>query len=142
MGRLSGKTALLRRQVGAGLLALLLALTGAQAADGARSAETQAEIEFLLERVESSGYVFIRNGDEHTSGEAADHMRRKFEHFDDEIVTTDDFIDRSATRSLITRRAYEVRLPDGTQTETASWLREQLAAYRAERAESAAARTE
>jgi FPC/CPF motif-containing protein YcgG len=59
-------------------------------------------------------------------------MRRKYEHFDDEIVTTEDFIERSATRSLITRRAYEVRFPDGTQMETARWLRDELAAYRAE----------
>jgi hypothetical protein len=114
------------------LVAGLLLAVGA-AGEPARGAATQAEIEFLLELVAGSGYVFIRNGDEHDGEAAAAHMRRKYEHFDDEIVTTEDFIDKAATRSLITRRAYEVRLDDGTELETARWLRDELAAYRAER---------
>jgi hypothetical protein len=121
------------------LVAALAAAGLALAEPAARSAETQAEIDFLLERVADSGYVFVRNGEEHGSAEAAAHMRRKYEHFDDEILTTEDFIERSATRSLITRRAYEVRFPDGTQMETARWLRDELAAYRAERDGHAAA---
>jgi hypothetical protein len=115
------------------LLVAGLLLTAIAAASPARSAETQAEIDFLLALVAGSDCVFIRNGDEHDGEEAAAHMRRKYEHFDDEIVTTDDFIDKAATRSLISRRAYEVRLPDGTQMETARWLREELAAFRARR---------
>lgn len=122
-------------------VAALLLLAAATPLDAAehRSPATDAEIEFLLARVTDSGYVFIRNGDEHEGPEAASHMRRKFEHFDDEIVTTEDFIDRSATRSLITRRAYEVQLPDGTRLETARWLRQELADYRAGRSAHAAA---
>ena len=115
------------------LLVAGLLLTAIAAASPARSADTQAEIDFLLALVAGSDCVFIRNGDEHDGEEAAAHMRRKYEHFDDEIVTTDDFIDKAATRSLISRRAYEVRLPDGTQMETARWLREELAAFRARR---------
>ena len=119
--------------------ALMLAAALPAGAAEHRSPETNAEIEHLLARVTDSGYFFIRNGDEHDGAEAASHMRRKFEHFDDEIETAEDFIEKSATRSLLTRRAYEVRFPDGTQTETAGWLLGELAAYRAERDDAAVA---
>jgi hypothetical protein len=118
---------------------LMLVAAMAAAAAEHRSPETDAEIDYLLARVADSGYVFIRNGDEHDGPEAASHMRRKFEHFDDEIETAEEFIEKSATRSLLTRRAYEVRFADGTQTETADWLLGELATYRAERDEAAVA---
>lgn len=121
------------------LAALLLAAAVPVAAESHRSPETNAEIEYLLARVTDSGYVFIRNGDEHDGAEAASHMRRKFDHFDDEIETAEEFIEKSATRSLLTRKAYEVRFPDGTQAETAAWLLGELAAYRAERDDAAVA---
>ena len=55
-------------------------------------------------------------------------MRRKFEHFLDkgDIASVDDFIDLAGTQSLITRRKYMVRLPDGTELPTAQWLRAEL----------------
>lgn len=106
-----------------------LLLTSASAAD-TPSPEVQAEIDFLLQRVADSGYVFIRNGSDHESVEAAGHMRRKYEHFEDEITTAEEFIELSATRSLITKRAYQVRFPDGEERETAQWLLGELADYR------------
>ena len=121
------------------IAALILGAAMPAGAAEHRSPATDAEIEYLLARVTDSGYVFIRNGDEHDGAEAASHMRRKFEHFDDEIETAEEFIENSATRSLLTRRAYEVRFPDGTQTETAAWLLGELAAYRDERDGAAAA---
>ena len=108
---------------------LFLLLTSATAADTPPPA-VQAEIDFLLQRVADSGYVFIRNGSDHESVEAAGHMRRKYEHFEDEITTAEKFIELSATRSLITKRAYKVRFPDGEERETAKWLLGELADYR------------
>lgn len=92
------------------------------------SPQVREQIDYLLHRVADSGYIFIRNGSEHDSAEAADHMRRKFEHFLDngDIESVDDFIDLAGTRSLITRRQYLVRLPDGTELPTAQWLRAEL----------------
>lgn len=94
------------------------------------SAEVRDQIDFLLARVEDSGYIFIRNGDEHDSAEAAKHMRRKYEHFlnKGDIHSVDDFIDLAGTKSLLTQKAYRVRLPDGTEVPTAEWLRDQLGA--------------
>ena len=98
---------------------------------------TQAEIDFLLDRVQESGYLFVRNGSEHDCVGAARHMRRKYEHFlkEGEIDSVEDFIDLAGTKSLITGRAYLVRLPDGSEIHTADWLRAELAARRASAAE-------
>jgi len=97
----------------------------------------RAEIDFLLDRVEASGYLFVRNGSEHDCVEAAKHMRRKYEHFLErgDISSVDDFIDLAGTKSLLTGKSYLVRLPDGSEIRTADWLRAELAARRASIAE-------
>ena len=66
----------------------------------------------------------------HTSGEAAAHMQRKYEHFKDEIKTPEDFIRLSATRSLISGKLYYVKLKDGKKITSEAWLRQALEDYR------------
>ena len=99
------------------------------------SADTalEGEIEYLLARVNNSSYVFVRNGDDHDSADAARHMRRKYEHFDDKgrIQSIDDFIELAATKSMITGKPYMVRFPDGSEMPTAEWLRNEIDAFRA-----------
>jgi len=113
-------------------LALLCLVSGTALAGDAEAPNpsVQAQIEYLLERVEQSSYVFIRNGSEHTGPEAAKHMRRKYEYFagKGEITTVEDFIDLAGTKSLITGREYAVRLPDDSVVPTAEWLRGELEA--------------
>lgn len=114
------------------LLLGILTLPGVTGAAVPPDPAVKVEIDYLLDRVQNSGYVFIRNGSEHTSAEAAKHMRRKYEYFADkgEIVTVQDFIDLAGTKSLLTGRQYTVRLPDGTIVPTAEWLRGELEARR------------
>ena len=81
----------------------------------------------LLQRVEGSGCVFIRNGKKHKPKAAAAHMRKKYEHFQDEIKTPDDFIRLAATRSLVSKKPYEVILPGGERKASAAWMHAMLA---------------
>lgn len=122
------------RRIWSAWLVLLCLLAGPVHGDGPATldVETQAEIDYLLERVEGSGYIFIRNGSEHESAEAARHMRRKYEHFLErgKIASVDDFIDMAGTKSLISGREYRVRMPDGTEVLTARWLRAEIEARR------------
>jgi hypothetical protein len=115
------------------ILALLCLLSATAIASAAEAPDpsVRAEIDYLLDRVEHSGYVFIRNGSEHTGAEAAKHMRRKYEHFaaKGDILTVDDFIDLAGTKSLISGRQYTVRLPDDSVVPTAEWLRGEIQAY-------------
>lgn len=90
--------------------------------------DERARIEKLIAAVSSSGVVFIRNGTEHTSSEAADHLRTKWSRAGDRVKTADEFIDVLGSRSSQTGEPYRVRLPDGTERDAGPWLRELLAA--------------
>ena len=108
---------------------LLLALPPV-AARAAAEPDLDATIAYLLDRVLTSDLVFIRNGKDHDGAEAAEHMRRKYEHFRDDIATANDFIRLAASKSLLSRKPYLVRLKDGSTVPTRTWLEEALRAYR------------
>jgi len=87
-------------------------------------------IQYLLDFVKTSECIFIRNNKEHTAVEAAAHMQRKYEHFNDKIKTPEDFIRLTATKSLMTGKLYYVRLKDGKKFTSEAWLLHALEAYR------------
>ena len=82
-----------------------------------------AEIDALIDRVaHAKGVVFIRNGTEHTAAEAAQHLARKRRAAGDRITTPEQFIDKLGARSSMTGKPYRVRLPDGREMDSATWL--------------------
>ena len=87
-------------------------------------------IRYLLDFVKTSECIFIRNNKEHTAVEAAAHMQRKYEHYNDKIKTPEDFIRLTATKSLMTGKLYSVRLKDGKKFTSEAWLLQALEAYR------------
>src|SRR5579863_9985683 len=87
-------------------------------------------IRYLLDFVSKSDCTFIRNGVPHTGREAADHFRSKYEHFESEIKTPEDFIQMSATKSMVTGKPYLVKTTDGKAIPCAEWLGKVLADYR------------
>lgn len=101
----------------------------------ALAAPNQAEaalIERLITLVGSSkDVVFIRNGVEAKPQDAAKHLRDKYDYFRKDISTADDFIRLCGTRSEMTKKPYEVRLPDGHLKPAAEWLGGQLKRMRA-----------
>ncbi len=109
---------------------MTLLLTSAAALAGERSIQTEQEIAFLLEHVRTSELVFIRNGKDHDAEAAYDHMMAKFNHFDRKIDSAETFIEYSASRSLLSGRAYRIRLPDGSEPEAGTYLMDQLNQYR------------
>jgi hypothetical protein len=96
----------------------------------ARADPLADEIAHLIDFIRTSSCTFIRNGSDYTGSEAADHVQAKYEHFKDEIHTVEDFIDRAASRSLMSGKAYEVRCADKTMP-AADWIRTEDEAYRA-----------
>ena len=81
------------------------------------------EIEDLLKKIESSDIIFVRNGEEHTPQEAADHLRSKWEQSEGKIKTKKAFIDYLATKSSMTGELYYVILKDGSKLPAAVWLK-------------------
>jgi hypothetical protein len=93
------------------------------AATGLASSSEADRIEASLKTIEKSKVVFIRNGDEHDSKAAADHLRSKVKRAGAGL-TFDGFVDGLATKSSLSGKPYQVRLPDGTVVPLAKWLRE------------------
>jgi hypothetical protein len=85
------------------------------------------KIERLIDAIERSDAVFIRNDKEYPPKEAAEHIRKKYEYAREDIHTLEEFIDKVASRSWISGREYLVRLPDGTEVTARKWLHEQAA---------------
>jgi len=88
-------------------------------------------VPYLINHVSGSGLIFIRNADRYTSVEAAEHMGNKYRHFREDIKTAEDFIERCASRSLLSGKPYLVINEQGEQVRTSEWLEAALAEYRA-----------
>ena len=93
-------------------------------------ADAEREIEYLLAYVADSGCTFHRNGRDHASADAADHLRLKYRRGRRYAESAEDFIDHLATGSSWSGRAYSVSCGEFTEP-TADWLRRALADYRA-----------
>ncbi|RYF62042.1 MAG: hypothetical protein EOO22_28325 [Comamonadaceae bacterium] len=115
-------------------VACLLALCWAVMAPAAATPSPSEDklIQNLIQRVETHrDMVFLRNGEEHSAAEAARHMREKYDYFRSEIVTAEDFIQRCATRSEMTKTAYKIRLKTSGAVRSASdFMHEELKALR------------
>lgn len=77
----------------------------------AMSQDTRAEIDKLLNHVEQSECTFIRNGSEHPAAKARAHLELKLDRGSKYVNSTEDFIDRLATKSSWTGKAYQIRCP-------------------------------
>lgn len=110
------------------LLSLFLAFPMLAFADV--PAEQKAEVDHLIAFVESSTCQFKRNFSYHKAKEAAEHIKKKYAYFKDEINVTEDFIRLSATKSLLTNKAYKVKCADNDLLETSTWLLTELEAFR------------
>jgi hypothetical protein len=109
--------------------ALLLSLT----AQGATlSAAARGEIDAVLSRLQSSGCQFNRNGTWYPPAKAKDHLLRKLEYLEDKglVDSAEQFIERGASRSSMTGRAYLVKCGDAQPVESRAWLTEQLESIR------------
>ena len=95
----------------------------------AARANTDAEIEHLLQYIETSGCTFHRNGKVHDSRDAGAHIRKKYTHTKRWIKTTEDFIQYAATQSSMSGQPYQVTC-NGIKIPTAQWLSDELARLR------------
>jgi len=88
------------------------------------------EIEHLLEFVANSGCTFHRNGSDHDSVDAADHLRLKYNRGKRYADSAEHFIDRLASKSSWTGKPYTVTC-SGRIEPSGEWLNRELNHYRA-----------
>lgn len=95
---------------------------------GQPSIVEQRKIDFLINSVANlQGAVFIRNGMDYDSMQAADHLRVKLRYAGGQVKTAEDFIVYCATGSSISGERYRIRFADGRIVDSAAFLRERLA---------------
>lgn len=89
---------------------------------------TEAQkIDRLISYVKNlEGAVFIRNGSEHTTAEAAAHMQLKREKGAKYARTAEDFIRNLASKSSFSGKPYYIRFKDGRTLAAAEVLRKEL----------------
>jgi len=101
----------------------------------------RAEIQALLQRLQSQSCEVNRNGKWHTAQEAATHLSAKLGHIerDHALHSAEQFIAEAATRSSLTGQPYAVRCAGSTNlADSGPWLTAQLHAMRSARKAKAA----
>ena len=96
---------------------------------GSETGLVDQAVQHLIAHVAESDLTFIRNNDQFTGKEAADHMQKKYAYFRDRIKTPEEFIELCATRSLMSGKPYLVINEKGAMINTNEWLRTELVAY-------------
>ncbi|MCW8964127.1 MAG: DUF5329 domain-containing protein [Gammaproteobacteria bacterium] len=86
----------------------------------------QGEIDHLLGFVEDTRCRYERNGNSYSGVQAAEHIRKKYRYFRDEINSTEKFIDLSATKSTMSGQYYMVYCDDLPAQRSQEWLLEEL----------------
>ena len=88
------------------------------------------EIDHLITYVGNSNCTFIRNGDSHKAAEAVEHMQKKYDYFRKKVTSAEQFIELSASKSLLTGKPYWIECPDSDKQYSRTWLLNELARYR------------
>jgi ATP-dependent DNA helicase Rep len=118
----------LREMFGCLLLACVMSFSTPSGAD--IPAAQLAEVEHLLAYLEASNCEMIRNGNSYDGKEGASHIRRKYDYYRDQISSTEEFIERSASKSIMSGRHYQVQCPGQLAVNSQDWLLEELDDYR------------
>jgi len=108
-----------------------LALALAVALNPARAQETgkteKQKIEALIKHVEGlDGAKFVRNDKEYDAKSAARFLRGKWEADEAGIKTAKDFVDKAASVSSSSGKAYLIRLKDGKEVKSGEYLLAEL----------------
>lgn len=113
-------------------LALLLALCSPPPVQAATH-DAEREVAHLIQFVQQSGCRFYRNGSWYPGEQAGQHMRLKYDYLKQrgQISSAEDFISKAASRSSVSGQEYRVRCGNGADAPTSTWLKNELAHYRA-----------
>jgi len=97
---------------------------------GKADSTANEEIDFLIRMIGNSNFTFIRNGKDYTAKEGAAHMREKLRSAGYRVKTSEEFIEKIATRSSLSGEPYILKTPEGKKISTGHWLTEMLVEYR------------
>lgn len=93
-------------------------------------ADQLVEVNHLLAYVKNSGCIINRNGSDHAAEKGVSHIESKYDYFRDDINSTEDFIELSATKSTMSGDYYTVTCPGENTIRTQDWLLTELKSFR------------
>ena len=96
----------------------------------AETNQLQSEIDHLIMYIRNSDCKLIRNGQEHSSEKAVEHILKKFDYFKAKIATTEDFIDYCASKSTLSGKPYKISCPGQEVVDSKQWLLKELNKFR------------
>ncbi|CAH0291600.1 YfeK family protein [Stenotrophomonas indicatrix] len=113
------------------LVALALALASG-VAGAAPSADARREITQLIGSLDGSQCQFQRNGSWYGPADARAHLQRKYDYLlkKDMVDTAEQFIERAASQSSMSGKAYRIRCPGQPEQTSAAWFGARLQALR------------
>jgi len=88
------------------------------------------EVNHLLDYVRTSNCTINRNGTVHKGEKAVNHINKKYDYFREDIKTTEEFIEYSASKSTMSGKPYIANCPDEKPVSTQVWLLSELKSYR------------
>ena len=97
---------------------------------GTAIADTQQEINHLLEFVSNTSCQYERNGTVYDGARAEQHIKKKYAYFKDEIHSAEDFIKYSATKSTLSGKQYKIYCANMAVQNSSDWLLDELKKYR------------
>ena len=102
-------------------------------AQAAEPPATKAEIAHLFTTLEASNCQFNRNGTWYSAKEASAHLGTKYKYLQDKdlVPTAEKFIERAATQSSLSGKAYLIKCADNVVQPSAPWFKATLEKYRA-----------
>lgn len=111
------------------ILAALLAAPFAHAVPGPQA---QREIAQLIASLDGSQCRFQRNGSWHDAAEARAHLQRKYDYLlkKDKVDSAEQFIERAASQSSMSGKAYRIQCPGQPEQTAAAWFGARLQALR------------
>lgn len=102
------------------------------AAQAAEPAVTKTEIAHLFTVLETSNCQFNRNGSWHDAKEASVHLSMKYKYLQNLnlVPSAEKFIERAATESSFSNKAYQIKCADNVVQPSAPWFQAALMKYR------------
>lgn len=102
-------------------------------AQAAEPQATKAEIAHLFTTLEASNCQFNRNGSWYGAKEASAHLGTKYKYLQDKdlVPSAEKFIERAATESSLSGKAYQIKCADNVPQPSAPWFKAALDKYRA-----------
>ena len=90
----------------------------------------QDEINHLFSYIEKTKCLYERNGNSHTGVDAVKHIKKKHDHYKDEIKSAEKFIELSATKSMLSGKYYMINCKGKKEVKSRDWLLNELNMYR------------